>query len=73
MRIPNIPAIVARRQRRKQREIDIELVWEACKDLADGGDVEHARRAFLAHAMNDPAWTTDLSDAQILEIVNGLT
>lgn len=75
MRIPNRKRIreyldnMARKRRQKLREIDIEMVWEPLK--LNSPDLETARQAFRLHAMIDEAWS-DLSDAEILEIVNGL-
>ena len=43
------------------RRIDREILWEAMKELTDG-DVEIARRGFMLHAMDDPAWTRGGTD-----------
>lgn len=37
------------------RRLDIEILWPTLKDQA--ADLDHARLAFIVHAMGDPAWT----------------
>lgn len=39
----------------RQRRIDRECLWPACKDMA-GGDLHRAHEAFFLHAFNDKAW-----------------
>jgi hypothetical protein len=39
---------------RRQRRIDMEVLWPAC--VAAAVDLEHAKAAFAVHAFHDPAW-----------------
>jgi hypothetical protein len=41
-----------------------------CKQEARSND--HAKAAFMVHCMNDPAWTDDLTEADIVAIVEAL-
>lgn len=49
----------------RQRRIDLQILWPACKEIAE--DLDGARAAFFYHAVNDPAWAEyygdDLPDA----------
>jgi len=38
----------------RQRAIDVDILWPACRDQAI--DLDHARAAFALHASHDPAW-----------------
>lgn len=38
----------------RQRAIDLQILWPVCKKQAT--NLEQAHRAFMFHAMNDPAW-----------------
>ncbi len=38
----------------RQRNIDLQILWPACKQQAT--DLIHARAAFAEHAYNDAAW-----------------
>jgi hypothetical protein len=40
--------------RARQRRIDLEILWPACKEKA--ADLDRAKAAFAWHAFNDPAW-----------------
>jgi hypothetical protein len=40
--------------RARQRQIDLEILWPTCKELAP--DLDHAKAAFAVHAFNDTAW-----------------
>ena len=39
---------------KRQRAIDLDILWPICK--AKAPDIDHARAAFAVHAFNDPAW-----------------
>lgn len=39
---------------RRQRQIDIEILWPAILEKAN--DIEHAKTAFISYAVEDPAW-----------------
>lgn len=56
--------------RRRQRAIDVRILWPAMKTAADG-DVEQARGLFYLHCMKDRAWS-DFRQAEIIGIVEGL-
>ncbi len=53
--------------RRRQRAIDLEILWWACVDLCKG-DLVCARNAFAFHCVSDPAWS-DVSEAEIDALV----
>ncbi len=38
----------------RQRAIDLRILWPVCKRMAF--DLDQAKRAFMEHAINDPAW-----------------
>lgn len=40
--------------RKRQRAIDLDVLWPACKQEAP--DLDHAKAAFAVHAFHDPAW-----------------
>jgi hypothetical protein len=52
--------------RARQRRIDLEILWPACKNEAPNLDL--AREAFIRHALNDPAWLPLKSD-EIIRLV----
>ena len=57
------------RCQRRQRQIDIEILWPTlCKNA---GNTERARLAFAYHAARDPAWA-DLSDEDRRQIIASL-
>ncbi len=59
---------IARWWRRRQRQIDNDLLWPACKENA--GSLEDARFAFVFHCLHDPAWVKDFSYEEIVKIVS---
>lgn len=61
---------VSRMWRKRQRSIDLKILWPACKSLAP--DLDHAKAAFAGHAFNDSAWTDDLSKQQITDFIDAL-
>ena len=56
--------------RRRQRQIDIDILWPICKREADTLDL--AKVAFMFHCSLDPAWTRDFSEAEIASMVDEL-
>ena len=56
--------------RKRQRAIDIQILWPACKENAL--DLEQARCAFMAHAAIDEAWS-NLEPRDIASIIAGLS
>ena len=40
--------------RRRQRQIDLDILWPIC--VRGANDLDHAKAAFAVHAFNDPAW-----------------
>lgn len=38
----------------RQRAIDLDVLWPACR--ANAPDLDHARAVFALHAFHDPAW-----------------
>lgn len=57
--------------RKRQRQLDIEMLWPAIRRRPCSLYV--ARAAFRQHVIYDPAWTKDLDLVQIEEIVGRLT
>ncbi len=58
------------RWRSRQRRIDLEILWPACK--ANARDLDHAKAAFAYHAFHDRAWLY-LGDAEIARQIERLT
>lgn len=38
----------------RRRDLDLQILWPACKENAH--DLDHAKAAFALHAFNDEAW-----------------
>jgi hypothetical protein len=55
--------------RRRQRSIDLQVLWPACKDHAQ--DLDQARVAFAIHAYRDKAWLC-LGEDEIRRQINEL-
>jgi len=53
----------------RQRAIDLQVLWPACK--ADAKDIDHAKAAFAVHAFNDPAWVC-LGEEEIKRRIDAL-
>jgi hypothetical protein len=53
----------------RQRQLDIKILWPACKKQADS--IEKARRVFLYHALSDSAWSV-FTDQEIINIIGNL-
>jgi hypothetical protein len=53
-----------------QRRTDMSTLWPACLEHAE--DINDARTAFYFHISNDPAWTTDYDEAQLINFVDEL-
>ena len=56
--------------RKRQRRIDLDILWPTCKRLAP--DLDHAKAAFMFHAVNDKAWTKDFNHKELAEYVGDL-
>lgn len=56
--------------RKRQRAIDLQILWPSCKELAS--DMDHARAAFFAHCCMDTAWTKDFSHSALADFVGAL-
>lgn len=54
-----------------QRKIDIDILWPACKCAAEqrGEGIEDARRAFLWHALSEPAWIEVFQSGEIFDLI----
>jgi len=61
---------IAAKGRKKRRAIDTQIFWPACKRKAQS--IASARAAFAYHAMNDNAWTRDMSENEIIAFVKEL-
>jgi hypothetical protein len=54
---------------RRQRAIDLDILWPIC--CANAPDLDHAKAAFAVHAVNDPAWLA-LGDDEMMDIIDRL-
>jgi hypothetical protein len=54
----------------KMRKLDVEIFWPAC--VAKAAHINEARAAFAYHAMNEPNWTRDMTEPEIVEYVKAL-
>ena len=54
---------------RRQRAIDMDLLWPIC--CAHARDLDHAKAAFAIHAMRDPAWLA-LGEEEVLRFIDRL-
>jgi hypothetical protein len=54
---------------RRQRSIDMQILWPSCRDLAP--DLDHAKAAFAVHAYRDRAWL-ELGEDEIARVIDGL-
>lgn len=61
---------IVRRWHQRQRQLDIDILWPACRNGT--ADISIAREAFLWHAANEPAWQA-LSETEFNKIIDGLT
>jgi hypothetical protein len=55
----------------RQRRIDIQVLWPACKTQAV--DLDHAKAAFAYHAFNDSAWTDVFTHEEIKDIIGSMS
>jgi hypothetical protein len=55
--------------RRRQRQLDLDLLWPLCVHGAN--DLDHAKAAFAVHAFNDPAWL-ELGEDNIIALIDRL-
>jgi hypothetical protein len=55
--------------RAHQRQIDLDILWPACK--AEAADLDHAKAAFAVHAFNDRAWLV-LGEDEIIRFIEDL-
>lgn len=62
---------VLRWWRKRQREIDKQILWPACRDGA--ATLQEARGAFYVHCLLDDAWRLDLTQDQIIQECERLT
>jgi hypothetical protein len=45
---------ISRLWNKRRRDIDLKILWPACK--AKSPDLDHAKAAFAYHAFHDEAW-----------------
>ena len=64
-------SFIGRWSRNCRRSIDLAILWPQC--LAIAQDLPHAQAVFMLHITNDPAWTTDYTHDELVEIVERLT
>ncbi|MDA8119177.1 MAG: hypothetical protein M0Z85_03815 [Gammaproteobacteria bacterium] len=54
----------------RQRSIDMDILWPACKQQAR--DIDHARAAFAVHAFQDPAWIDHYGKQGLIRVIGEL-
>lgn len=54
---------------RRQRRIDMEILWPEC--VAQAINLDHAKAVFAVHAFNDPAWLS-LGEPELREFIDNL-
>jgi hypothetical protein len=57
-------------QRKRQRSIDLEILWPVCKEQSV--DLDRAKAAFAYHCFNDRSWTADFSEEELKNYINVL-
>jgi hypothetical protein len=62
-------ALIAMWWQRRQRAIDLDLLWPAC--CAEAPDLDTAKAAFAVHAFNDPAWLA-LGEQEVIRFIDQL-
>lgn len=62
--------MLGRMWRKRQRSIDLDILWPACLDRAS--DLNHAKSAFAVHVFNDSAWTRDFTEQELIEVISRL-
>lgn len=55
---------------KRQRQIDLDILWPSCRALAP--DLDHAKAAFAVHAFHDQAWLC-LGEDEIKRRIDALT
>jgi hypothetical protein len=55
--------------RARQRKLDLEVLWPQLRDNA--GTPIHAKVAFAAHVLTEPAWL-ELGEEEIARVIDGL-
>lgn len=61
---------IGRWWRRRQRAIDLSILWPACKEEA--GNLPDAREVFFLHCIMDLAWTKDFTFDELIDEVDKL-
>lgn len=51
------------------RQIDLEILWPACRRVTP--DIDRARAAFACHALHDRAWMV-LGEDEVCRLIDGL-
>jgi hypothetical protein len=55
--------------RKRQRNLDMEILWPIC--LREAGSLDRAKAAFAYHCFHDPAWTS-LGEDAIIDFIDRL-
>lgn len=56
--------------RQHQRSIDMKALWPMC--VKQARDLDHAKAVFMYHCINDPAWTIDYTEEDLIEFIDQL-
>lgn len=64
----NLIGLMKRLWHRRQRSVDLSVLWPACK--AQTNNLERARAAFTVHARQDQAWLSLGYDEMLKKIGN---
>lgn len=54
---------------KRQRTIDLQILWPSCRNLAP--NLDQAKAAFAVHAFNDPAWMS-LGENEVIRRIGEL-
>ncbi len=54
-----------------QRNIDMQVLWPACKEQA--ANLTQARGVFAYHAFQDPAWIEYYGEARLKQVIDELS
>ena len=57
--------------RARQRRIDMQILWPACKQVTD--DLDCAKAAFFFHVARDAAWTKEYTTDELVHFVDELS
>ena len=57
--------------RKRQRQIDLDILWPVCKESAI--NLDWAKAAFAYHCFNDHAWMADYTKEELKHYIDALS